>query len=255
MFKKVFLSLLFLFFCVSTVWSQEEIRITNGEWPPYLSKKLKYYGLASQIVSRAFAMEGVTVKYGFFPWKRSYQLAKAGSWDGAAVWFHSAEREEAFFISKPVIDVQYVFFHLKNYSFDWKGIDDLKNIKIGATLEYNYGELFEAAEKEKKIRVYRIPKDEHNFAKLLKGKIHIFPLDLDVGYNMLQKNFSPKQIEQLTYHPKPIRAEPLYLLLTKKVEKNKRLIKLFNNGLKRLKESGKLDEYIAASRRGDYKNK
>ncbi len=58
------------------------IRLTNGEWQPYLSKDVPHFGIASHIVTEAFALVGVEVEYGFFPWARSMKLAKVGRWDG-----------------------------------------------------------------------------------------------------------------------------------------------------------------------------
>ena len=109
--------LLILFFWLSGIsgfaFAQETIRITNGEWPPYLSEKLKHNGLASRIVREAFELEGIQVVYDFFPWNRSLMLAQTGEWDGTAVWLRSPEREQEFYISDPVVQSTYVFFHLK----------------------------------------------------------------------------------------------------------------------------------------------
>jgi polar amino acid transport system substrate-binding protein len=154
-----------------------------------------------------------------------------------------------------VIYVTYVFFHLKSYSFNWDNIDDPQGIKIGGTFEYNYGEAFQQAEKTGKIEVQRVATDEKNFEKLLIGRIQIFPNDLDVGYDMLRKIFTPEQVQLFTHHLKPVRAEPHRLLLSKKIKRNKRMMELFNKGLKRLKASGKVEQYLAESRRGEYKNK
>lgn len=250
--------ILVTFFLISTIsysFAEETIRITSGEWPPYLSQDLKYDGFVSRIIVEAFKAEKVTVEFGFFPWSRSFHLAKEGEWDGSSYWFRQSEREKYFYYSDPVVDVQYVFFHLKDYSFDWNTIEDLKRIRIGATLGNNYGEDFQKAEKLRKIMVSRVPKEELNFRKLLSGRIKVFPLDLDVGYSMIQKNFPPDKIKLFTHHPKVLRKDPGYLILSKKVLKNKRMLKLFNQGLKRLRESGKIDQYLMESRRGDYMRK
>ncbi|MCP4294729.1 MAG: hypothetical protein GY786_03900 [Proteobacteria bacterium] len=75
---------MFIVLSFSTVgYSEEIIRITNGEWPPSLSKDLKYYGVGSRTVAEAFALEGIKVEYGFFPWGRFYRYAKRGDWDGS----------------------------------------------------------------------------------------------------------------------------------------------------------------------------
>jgi len=248
---KILLVVLFVCSSVTSGSAEETIRLASGEWPPYQSEELKYAGVASRIVTEAFALEGIKVEFGYFPWKRSYKLAETGQWDGTFLWFDTPERREIFYISDPVMDIQYVFFHLKSYSFDWNTIDDLKGIEIGATAEYDMGKEFQSAEKAGEIKVQRVPTDEQNFKKLLLGRIQIFPCDSEAGYAMIQKNLTPDQIELFTHHPKPVKADPHNLLLSKKVERNKRMIELFNKGLKQLKESGKFDQYIAESRRGE----
>ncbi len=46
-----------------------------------------------------------------------------------------------------------------------------------------------------------------------------------------------------------------HLLLSKKLEGNEQLMKSFNQGLKRLKKSGKVEQYFAESQRGEYRKK
>lgn len=245
-----------LFLLTSTgIFAEETIRITIGEWAPYLSKDLKHYGVAARIVTESFALEGVKVEYGFFPWARSKFLAQEGEWDGSAVWIHNAERAKDFLFSDSVVEAKNVFFHLENYSFDWNTIDDLKEIPIGGTIEYSYGEAFQNAEKTGKIKVQRAPSDEINFRKLLAGRIKIFPCVLDNSYHLLQKRFKPGEIQLITYHPKAVNAIANHLILSKKIERNKHMLILFNKGLKRLKESGKYNQYLEESRRGEYLKK
>ena len=233
-------------------YGQETIRLTNGEWPPFQSEKLIYYGIASRIVSEAFELEGVKVEYGFFPWKRAFEWARKGNWDGSLIWFDTPERRKDFYISNPVANVSFVFFHLKSYSFDWKTMDDLKGLKIGATIEADYGEAFQKAEKNETFWVDRLETDTQNFRMLLIKRVNLMIVDLDVGYATLQDQFSQDEIQLITHHPKPVKAAPHHVLLSKKVKKNKLMIDLLNKGLKRLRKSGKIDQYWIESRRGDY---
>lgn len=228
--------------------AEETVRLASGEWPPYISQHLEHQGTVTRIVTEAFALGGIKVQYGYFPWSRSYEFAKTGVWDGTLVWFDTPERRKLFYISDPVIDIQYVFFHLKDYQFDWDTMDDLSGIKIGATLEYNYGEDFNIAEKNGKIQVDRAASDLQNFKKLLRGRIHVFPKELETGYAMLRKHFTPEQAKLFTHHIKPVRADPHHVLLSKKIERNKEILKIFNLGLKQLKMSGKVTTYLTQSR-------
>jgi polar amino acid transport system substrate-binding protein len=142
---------------VASAQTSKTIRLTNGEWQPYLSEDAPHHGFASHIVTEAFALVGVEVEYGFFPWKRSFKLAKEGTWDGSVVWVDSDERREYFLYSDPVVPSKMAFFHLKGSDFDWNSYEDLKGIRIGGTLEYAYGKEFDAAEKAGIIRTNRAP--------------------------------------------------------------------------------------------------
>lgn len=235
--------------------AEEKIRIAVGEWPPFISEDLKHYGFAARIITEAFACEGIKVEYDFFPWARSMYYAKNGTFDGTAIWSRKPEREQDFYFSDQVLSTKWVFFHRKDFTFDWKTIDDLKNIPIGATIAYVYGEGFEEAERSGKIDVDRAPHDELNFRKLLAGRIKLFPQEIEAGYAQMQKIFKPEEKEQITHHAKPFKDDPHYLLLSNKLQNNQRLMELFNKGLKKLKDSGKIDQYIKESRAGDYVKK
>lgn len=116
--------------------AEEVVKLTNGEWPPFTSKDLKHYGVYSHIVSEAFALEGVTVEYGFFPWARGYNYVKEGNWDGSVTWAPTPDKEKDVWFSDQVFLHTKVFFHLKSFPFDWNTIEDLKGLQIGTTREY-----------------------------------------------------------------------------------------------------------------------
>ncbi len=231
--------------------AQDTIRLASGEWAPYQSEHLKDNGIASRIVTQAFALEGIKVEYGYFPWARSYEFAKTGEWDGTFLWFDTSERRQFFHISEPVLDIEYVFFHLKRHAFDWNKIDDLKGKKIGATLKYSYGEDFKRAEEAGSIDVERVSADELNFKKLLKGRIHIFPNERESGYALLRKLFTPEQVALFTHHPLPVRADPHHVLFPKSLARSEQMVARFNRGLKRLQERDKIERSKAEARGGN----
>ncbi len=236
----------------TTLYAGDTIRIAVGEWDPYISEDLKHHGVITQILSEAFALEGVTAEFTYFPWQRALFEVQRGTQDATPGWSPVPEREAHFHFTNSFMDESMVFFHLKSTPFNWNTIDDLSNIPIGGVLYYNYLEAFEKAEKSGKITVDRTTSELLNFKKLLAGRITLFPVDLNFGYSLINKNFSPEKTAQLTHHKKPLYSEPVVMLMSKKVKKNKRLLALFNKGLKRLKESGKFKQYFDASRRGEY---
>ena len=131
-------------------------------------------------------------------------------------------------------------------------ISDLKNYTLGGTDGYSYGVEFDKAINEGQITVERTTEDSQNFLKLLAGRVDLVLCEINVGYDIIDK-LSSEDADKITNAPKSVNAEPLYLLLSKKVEGNDELIEAFNQGLKGLSESGKLDQYWEESRKGDYK--
>jgi polar amino acid transport system substrate-binding protein len=255
----------FIFFHIflfsAAVYAEDTIRITNGEWPPYFSENLKHYGLDSRIVSESFAHEGIKVIYGFFPWTRSYLLSELGEWEGAIGWPYSKERENNHYYSaQPISEGEWVFFHRKDFPFDWDNKEDLKGARIGITLG-DWGldgdDEVTKALKAGELKYEYAPEDHLNFLKLNAGRIDIFPQDINVGYAqinalVIDNRLSKEEASRIIHHPRPYRKMPLYLLLSKKHERNKQLIKLFNKGFAHLKKTGRYNQFIKESRQGDY---
>ena len=228
------------------------VRLTNGEWQPYLSKDAPHHGFASHIVTEAFALAGVKVEYGFFPWARAYKLAKDGVWHGSTVWLDSEERREHFYYSDAVVPSKTAFFYIVDSGFDWSTYEDLKNVAIGGTLEYAYGEEFDAAEKAGIIKTDRAQTDDLGLKKLLKGRIRAFPGELMVTYALIRNSLSPKKAATLVHHPKLINEQPQYLLMSKKFAEGEAIRDQFNEGLKQLKASGRYAQIIADALAGKY---
>ena len=250
--KKVFLSLFFILLTSTTTFAKTPIRITNGEWEPYLSEYSYEYGLASHIVYEAFKLEEITIEWGFFPWIRSYEVAKKGYWDASAVWWPTKDTEKDFWISEPVVNTSFVFFYIKDRNFQWESVDDLQGLRIGFTRGYNYGKAFMDALKSKKLVVDITAQDELNFKKLLFGRIDIFPNDPIVGYAQIRNTFTPKEVARFTYHPKTFEKNTLNLIISKKCKNGKFYLEKFNSGLKKLKENGKLDQMYKDLNSGKY---
>ena len=222
----------------------DEIRLTNGEWGPYLGQNLPHHGVASRIVEEAFALEGVQVKWEFYPWARALRSAERGKSDGSAVWRRSPEKEQNFFISDPVVDTSYYLFHRKDYPLDWQQISDLQGKRIGGAIDYNYGPVFQQAEKSGLVHMQRLSHEELALRMLLAGRLDVLPMDKVVAFDLLHSKFSSAERRQLTFHPLPLNSDTLHLLLSKKVPGNAERLAQFNRGLKILQDSGKVSQYL-----------
>lgn len=79
------LLLLLCILLLASASTAESVRLTNGEWPPYLGENLPHQGVASRIAAEAFALRGIEVQWEFHPWARSLKMASQGERDGSAV--------------------------------------------------------------------------------------------------------------------------------------------------------------------------
>ena len=244
-----------LLLCIASVSpAKEVVRLANGEWPPFTSKSLKHHGVYSHIVTEAFALEGIAVEYDFFPWARSYVYAKNGHRDGSLTWAKTAAKEREVLFSDPVFFHTKVFFHQRSLPFDWNTVVDLEGLTIGTTAEYTYGIEFSQAVQNGTITIETVASDLLNLKKLLAGRTHLFPSDIDVGYYLLNAHFMSEEAARVTHHARPIRKEGTCVIFTKATpEKSQRFLTRFNQGLGKLKEGGAYDQMLEAFRRGAYK--
>jgi len=234
----------------------ETIRITNGEWEPYLSNYSYQYGLNSHLVTEAFELEGITVEWGFFPWQRAFQNVKDGSdWRASCCWWPSEDTKQEFLISDAIVKTSFVFFHLKSYEFDWSSIEELKGIKIGGTSNYNYGAEFMKALATKQLNIEFATKDEFNYKKLLAGRIQIFPNDPSVGKAQIKNSLSADEADLLTHNPKKFGIDSLHLIFNKNDMRNKYFLDKFNAGLIKLKASGRYQQMLNDLHIGKYNKK
>jgi len=240
-------------FMLTTDIFAETIRITNGEWEPFLSNYSYQYGLDSHIVTEAFKLEGITVEWGFFPWQRAYQNARDGKeWDASCCWWPDDDTKKEFLVSDTITKTSFVFFHLKSYNFHWSSLQDLQGLKIGGTSKYYYGKEFMDAMAAQTLDVEITSKDQFNYKKLLAGKIQIFPNEPAVGKAQIKNYLSPDEAELLTHNPKKFGISTLHLIISKDHKRNKYFIDKLNAGLKKLKASGRYQQMLNDLAAGKY---
>ncbi len=228
----------------------ETITLSNGEWLPYLSQSLPHYGTVSRIVTEAFALEGISVKYVFRPWPRAYAEAQRGLVAGSVVWSvgeAGTERAREFLSSDTVLESHSVFFHRKGFDFRWGSDQDLAGLRIGGVAGYEYR--FEGLPG---IRIERAQTEELSLRKLVAGRVDVVPASLDVGLYILRTRFKPAEADAITVAPGRFYSTQYRLIMRRADAASSAYIVRFNRGLRKLKESGRYDEYMADLAAGRY---
>ncbi|MDT8989393.1 transporter substrate-binding domain-containing protein [Curvibacter sp. APW13] len=233
--RKFFLSLLLAAAGLGGAHAAEVINLAIGEWAPFTSEKDPKGKLLETVVTEAFKLEGIEVKYSYYPWKRSSTMVEEGQSDGSFPWGKIPEREATFVFAKsPVMTDESVYFFPKSVPFDWKTIDDLKKYKVGVTIGYKN----ETVYKNKGIAAESVPQEELNFKKLAAGRLDVYETSKEVGYALIAKHLTPEEAKLITHHPKASEQMEYYIFFSKKNPKAKMYADKFDSGLAKLKASG-----------------
>jgi len=249
MFKLRSLFILFIFFSNFSFSQEKTLKISVGEWPPYITQDLKYNGVIAHLITDILSDMGYSAKFKFYSWPRAYKEANIGHDDLTGIWIHKKEREKDFYYSDSILAEKFVFFHLKETKFNWLSIQDLKGINLIGMLGYSYGPEIDAAIKSNLINLNnRVSTTKQAFGMILRKRAQLYPQEVNIGNYYLKKN----DIKDITYNKKPYLTNNSYLLFP---ERNKFLLKGFNLILNKYKESGKYDEYFTALDNGFYAEK
>ncbi len=221
-----------------------EVVVSTGEYAPWTSEKRADQGFVNRVVAEAFRREGMSVRFQYYPWRRTLEVLRAGRADASSFWFDDAERVREFLYSDPVSEHRELLFHRKNLSVPkWSALEDLAAFRFGATRGYTYTRAFWQLAGDGILTVEESADDESNFRKLLAGRIDLFPMDEVSGWQMLASPLFPEGTrEQVTAESRPLSLQYGHVLM-RRTPDGRRLLKAFNDGLARMKTDGTYERF------------
>lgn len=230
------------------------VRVALGEWPPYASQNLRQYGVAAHLLREALATQGLQTQFNFYPWQRVYENIKEGHDEVSPLWVWTEQRAQDVYFTEVLLEGTAVFFHLKDDPFDWHDYPDLQGLRVGGLLSASYPWVETARQQGVTLQMEWVVNERQNFEKLLKGKrIRLFSLDKLVGYDLLHSHFSAADLARVTHHPKAVETWAYRLIVSKRSPRAQQLVAALNKGLRQLKRSGKLAQYLKDAQQGRYR--
>ncbi|MET1077574.1 MAG: ABC transporter substrate-binding protein [Pseudomonas sp.] len=227
------------------------VLVGSGDWQPYVDERREDGGVLGRLVTAAFRQVGYQVRFTYYPWDRNALMLQKGSLDAIMPYACSQVRQAFSWCSAPLVRDEMVFFHRKDWPFEWTALTDLKDYSIGASLGYFYGEDFAQAENSGQLQVTRSSREDANFRLLELGRIQLYPQERSVGYAMLRRLYPADGGQAFTHHPLPLATLPLHLLFRRDDPRGAELLAAFNQGLKKMTANGDLARLQQAVRDGD----
>ncbi len=239
-----YLYILLVFVCVTTsaYSSDNTVKLTSGEWEPFITPRKPYKGVALDIIERAFDKSDYKVKWGFFPWGRAYSLAAHGTWDGTAIWIKTPERMKDYIFSAPVLINQEVLICNNSTKANWSSLEDLLPLRIGITMfsAHPYQQKFFAKNNRE---ILQLPTYETIYKSLISNRIDCTILNSSVHQHFMETTFKDKK-NAFFVAQKTFPANLTHLAISKRTKNAREIIKAFNIGLRELIRSGEYSSLI-----------
>jgi polar amino acid transport system substrate-binding protein len=214
------------------------IHLTSLEWPPYSGADLAHQGQTIKRATEIFATMGYTLKVDFFPWARAVKLGlnETSKYMGYLPEYFDDSLTQKCFFSEPIGFSPLGFAQLKTAPVKWKNLDDIATLaKVGVVRDY-----INTAELDARIASGNINgdvsiSDVANIKKLGGKRIPLIVIDERVLNYWLTHDAELKQFkDKIEFNPKLLDKKNLYLCF-KKNDQGRQFLKIFNDGLNRLK--------------------
>jgi polar amino acid transport system substrate-binding protein len=227
-------------FLVTPLHAAERLTFVSGDYEPYTGEALAHGGPLATIVTLAFAEVGMDVGTIFLPWKRGYNAAVNGQYDGTFPYGRSADREKDFLFSVSIYTLERRMYYRKSSGLD---PDDLSTLKdkiyckpVGFTL---YRELIGMVEGGE-MKVQTAP-NLTSCAKMLEaGRVDLFITTPGAAHVAITKAGSKLKPQERSFG-----TSENYLLIAKTHPRGAELIAAFNRGLATLRTKGVWDKVLA----------
>ena len=243
MFLRPFLSVLALALaCAAWVSASQDvektyIEISTGHYPPWAGQELPGQGVINQLVTAAFASQGLKVHYAHLPWKRALEETRRGNFAASSFWLPGPDQREFLHLSDPLIDTRTVFFQrAEDPPVHWEQIADLAPYRIGATIGFTYTAEFNQAVDQGQIRVLFVPDERQNLKLLFGGRIDLFAASEVTGLQMASELDFER--DRLRVVQPPLIQSPVYLLFSTEHPRGAQLMARFNEGLRQIRANG-----------------
>ena len=189
--------------------AEKTIAIGVAEFPPfkYLSASQKVIGSDTEVVEQVFQRMGYQPQIQMAPWARVQKLAEAGQFAAIYTFTRNADREKNYYFSDPISTVKDVFYYnTKMGKRQWRSLDDLKGLRVGASAGYSYHPIFRYAVENHTFsvveEVFQSPPELLNLRKLAMERIDLFICEVSVCQYYIKAN--AKELKGLDYLDKVI---------------------------------------------------
>ncbi|MCJ8332830.1 MAG: transporter substrate-binding domain-containing protein [Epibacterium sp.] len=219
----------------------DPIVITSGEYPPFTGEALPEGGLVNGLVTEIAKKAGVEFTFEYLPWKRALALTQQGQKAASSYWAERSDQTGLTMVG-PVQVGETVLFYRKDKPIpEFASAEEIKDIRIGATLGYGYFPGFWENGENGTYVIQTAKDDISNFRKLKAGRIDAFVIDRIVGWTLVQENFTAEDRAVFAASETALAESYGYLQVSTQAEGGSELAQKLQAAFDAMKASGALE--------------
>ena len=224
------------------------IRLVSGpDYFPFSDPSLPSGGLTGALVQAAFAATDTPVEpVQFEPWKRGYADALAGVFDATYPYIRSAPRESEMLYSDAIYDIVSVALFRADSGRDYAAPDNLRGLTLCLPIGYAPAPPLVSLIDAGAIEVQRPSTSDLCLRELAEGRVDVFVSSTDLIEQRVAALFGPSA--PFARGHVPVVRQSLYLIAPRAGASSVELIHRFNEGLARIRRSGRYDEIVQRQR-------
>lgn len=227
----------------------QDIVLAADQWCPYnCAPDDDHPGFAIEVAKAIYEPLGYTVRYKVMPWSRAVEAARNG--DVAAV-IGATEAETPFltFPKQTLAVSQDGFYVRKNSDWSYNGPDSLNDVTLGVIEDYGYDEAINAyiaRHHNDMKRVQPVAGNNalvQNIEKLRAERIDAVIEDTNVfRYTLMHWNDARDEIKEAGSN----KPTPMYIAFSPKLRNSAEMVRIFDAGMARLRQSGQIQVLMTA---------
>jgi polar amino acid transport system substrate-binding protein len=222
----------------------EPIILVADIWEPYNGNpSSKQPGYVVELAHTIFNDAGLTLEYRVMPWNLALEAAAKGEVAGVI----GAAFDDApgfIFPEEEINRSEIVFVTLRKNRWNFRGLASLKNVVLGAVQDYSYTPLIDQWIAQADTHQVKFNASTHtvtqNFRRLLDGRIDVLMDDSHV----ISHYFATTGRAQHFRIAGKTEGGNLFVAFSPVKEQSNELAELFSNGIKQMRQDGRLQTIL-----------
>jgi len=227
-------SLVFLLVTMPALAAPNSVQLAADAWPPYVDSRLPEQGLAMDLVKTALERAGYAHTTHITSWNRVLEGAQIGVYDVVVAAWHSQQRENFLYFSKPYFKNKILFLKRRDTPIKYKTLDDLNKYTIGVIANYAYDPKFDNSRVLNKIPDKQLVR---NLIKLETGQIQL-TLDDELVLLYAMNKYIPTGAEKLEFLEQPLAVRSLRIGISKKNPNHRKIAARFDKAIQDMIKDG-----------------